>query len=245
MKAYRAMLYSQYGKNFQDTTPAFDQDASIRWGKARRYQLRGWLPYDRSAAIVDLACGRGWLVHFFMQLGYDNVWGVDISADQIAHAKQITNNVIEDDILTFLEQSPTSYDLITGYDILEHLDRDEVLRFLSASFASLKPGGRLILQTPNAAGPWGGFYYFNDLTHETGLNPNSLRRLMYVNGFEHVAARECGPALWGNSFASTIRSILWSALRLGFISWNLIEIGTMGDRIFTRNFIISGVKPTQ
>lgn len=241
--SYRTHLYAHYGSNFQDTPQEFDLGASRRWGKARRYQLRGWLPQDHSAKILDLACGRGWLLHFFKDQGYENVYGVDISPDQVAHAKQITPNVVQGSIFDYLSSHPQEFDLITGFDILEHLTKDEALQLFSLSYSSLKPGGAIILQTPNAAGPWGGYYFFSDLTHELGINTNSLRRLMRMFGYENFEVRECSPALWGYSVASTGRALLWQVIRLWFMVWNLIEIGTVGDRIYTRNLVVKGVRP--
>jgi len=95
--------------------------------------------------------------------------------------------------------------LITGFDIVEHFYKDEVLRFLDAAFAALKPGGRLILQTANADGPWGAQHRYGDFTHEVGFNTNSLGRLLRLTGFESVASRECGPPPCGYSIVSSIR----------------------------------------
>ena len=83
---YRERIYASYGKNFQDAPENFDYKASRRWGKARRYHIRGWLPESRTARIVDLACGGGNLLHFFVEQGYQRVEGVDISPDQVAIA---------------------------------------------------------------------------------------------------------------------------------------------------------------
>ncbi len=64
MSTYRDRIYASYGKNFQDAPENFDRNASLRWGKARRYHLRGWLPESKMARIVDLACGGGKLLNF-------------------------------------------------------------------------------------------------------------------------------------------------------------------------------------
>ena len=64
MSTYRDRIYASYGKNFQDAPENFDYSASLRWGKAQRYHLRGWLPESKTARIVDLACGGGKLLHF-------------------------------------------------------------------------------------------------------------------------------------------------------------------------------------
>ena len=50
---YRERIYTSYGKHCQDAPDNFDYDASLRWGKSRRYHLRGWLPESKTARLVD------------------------------------------------------------------------------------------------------------------------------------------------------------------------------------------------
>jgi 2-polyprenyl-3-methyl-5-hydroxy-6-metoxy-1,4-benzoquinol methylase len=239
---YRERIYARYGKDFQDAPDQFDFNASKRWGKARRYHLRNWLPESKSAQIVDLACGGGKLLHFLVAQGYLSVEGIDASSDQVVLSRQVTPDVTQGDVIQFLETHSAQFDLITGYDIIEHFNKDETLRFLDAAYAALKPGGRLILQTPNAGVPWGMQIRYGDFTHEIGFNADTLGRLLKLTGFNEIVARECNPPPYGVSLISTIRFMLWQLLRLQYIVGNLIETGSMGDRIFTRVFLISGVK---
>lgn len=241
---YRERIYASYGKSFQDAPENFDYNASLRWGRARRYHLRGWLPENKMARIVDLACGDGKLLHFFVEQGYQRVEGVDISPDQVALSSQVTPNVTQGNAIEFLEANPGQFDLITGFDIVEHFSKDEALRFLDAAYAALNSGGRLILQTPNAGVPWGAQTRYGDFTHELGFNPNALGRLLRVTGFSSYEARECDPPPYGLSLFSSIRSMLWQVIRLQLMAWNLIETGSTGDRVFTRVFLIAGIKAT-
>jgi len=172
--------------------------------------------------------------------GYRNVEGVDISPDQVALARQVTPSVTQDNLIAFLNRKEGAFDLITGFDIVEHFYKDEVLELLDASFRSLKPGGRLVLQTPNAESPWGSQHRYNDFTHEIGFNPNSLTRLLRLVGYVDVECRECGPA--PHSLFSTVRFMLWKSLKLGMFAWNVIETGSKGSGVFTRVFVISGHK---
>jgi SAM-dependent methyltransferase len=239
---YRKRIYTSYGTFFQDIPENFDERASARWGRSQRYRLRGWLPQSKTARIVDLACGGGTLLHFLLSQGYRCVEGVDISPDQVALSRQVTPHVTQGNAIEFLESAPDQFDLITGFDIIEHLYKDEALRFLDAACAALKVGGRLILQTPNADSPWGAQHRFNDFTHELGFTPNALGRLLRVAGFSDSESRECGPPPYGLSVASTIRFALWQLIRLQLMAWNLIETGSAGDRVLTRVFLISAVK---
>ena len=238
--SYRARIYKHYASKFQDTTENFDLAAALRWGRGYNYYLRNWLPVNKSAAIADVACGSGKLLYFFKNSGYQNITGVDISPEQVKLAKQVISDVYEANILDWLEANPGAFDLITGLDIIEHLDKSEGLRFLDASYTALKPGGQLILQTPNADSPWGGSIRYGDFTHEVGFTSNLLSRLFKLSGYQDVVAREQGPVPWSYSMISSIRYLIWQFFITGLKIWNLVEIGSTGSRVFTRVFLIKG-----
>lgn len=240
---YRLRIYEKYGENFQDAGARFDETSAGTWSKAYRHYFRGWLPQDKNAAIVDLACGGGRVLHFFRTRGYTKLTGVDISPDQVAISRQVVPDVLQQDVLDFLAQCENRFDLISGLDIVEHFHKPEVFRFLDGCFAALKPRGRLILQTPNADSPWGTMHRYNDFSHEVGFNPNALTRLMRLSGFIDMRAREVGPVPLGYSAGSTLRYVTWQAIRAGLKIWNLAEMGNVGSGVFTRVFLISGNKP--
>ncbi len=186
--------------------------------------------------------GGGKLLYFFKRMGYHDITGVDISPSQVKLARQVIPEVHEINVLNFLEANAGKFALITGLDIIEHFTKPEVLRFLDACYNALQPGGRLILQTPNADSPWGSVHRYNDFTHEVGFNPNALSRLLALVGFKQIIPREQGPVPMGHSIKSTVRSLIWQAIRGGLKLWNLAETGGAGSGVFTRVFLVSGAK---
>jgi cyclopropane fatty-acyl-phospholipid synthase-like methyltransferase len=239
---YRTRIYEDYASRFQGIKQEFDAVAAERAGKVWDYYFRGWLPERIDASILDIACGSGKLLHFLKQHGYTNVIGVDISSEQVQIARQALTNVIQANALGYLEANPGKFDLITGLDFIEHLKKDEALRFLDGCHAALKSNGRLILQTPNAASPWGNSLRYGDFTHETGFDTNSLSHLLSLCGFMGIKVREAGPVRWGYSIKSTIRYYMWQLIRCPLKLYNLIETGESGSGIFTRVFLITAEK---
>ncbi|HEX2676813.1 MAG TPA: class I SAM-dependent methyltransferase [Polyangiales bacterium] len=238
--SYRDRIYGEYASKFQDSDLVFDTADAERRALSIRQYLRGWLPEDKSAAIVDVACGNGSLLHVFKSFGYANLRGVDLSAEQVTLAKQVTPNVAQGDALEFLQAHPASFDLIVGMDIIEHLRKDEVLTFLDRCAAALRPGGRLVLQTPNADSPMFNTVRYGDLTHEGAFTPDILTRLMRRTGLTSIEARETGPVVHGAK--SLARQLLWQCIRGGVRLWNIAESGSAGSGVYTRVFVISGVK---
>ena len=239
--SYRERVYAQYATTFKDSDLVFDQAAAQRWGAPYRHYFREWWPREKDAAIVDVACGNGMLLYLLKDLGYSQITGNDISAQQVALARQATPNVIEGDAIAFLQAHPDAFDAIFALDIIEHFDKEEVLAFLDAAVAALRPGGRLILQTPNADSPMFNTVRYGDFTHENGYTPDGLARLLRVAGLHEPEAREAGPFVRGAS--SLVRSVIWQCIRGGLRLWQLAETGTTGS-VYTRVFVISAIKPS-
>ena len=237
----REAVFASYGRDWQDAAEGFDAGAADRWGRAYGWYLRGWLPARRDAAIADLACGQGRLLHWLKLQAYTNLFGVDIAPDQVALARQVVPSVDQADALEWLARHPERFDLLIGLDIVEHFARDEALRFLELAYAALKPGGRLVLQTPNADSPFGLQHRYNDITHEWAYNVNQLARLLRRAGFVAIEPREQGPVPWGYSLASTARFLVWRLIRAGLQLWNLAETGARLP-VLTRVFLIKGDK---
>ena len=240
---YRVRIYQNYATGFQDATLEFDQDAARHWARPYRHYLRGWLPVAKNSAILEVACGNGKLLYYLQQSGYEQLSGVDISPQQVEIARQVLPNVHHGDALAFLRKHPGAFALILGLDIVEHFTKPEVLQFLDACYAALKPGGRLVLQTPNAESPWGSVHRYNDFTHEVGFNPNALTRLLGLCGFVDCEARELGPVPLGHSIKSTGRWVIWQSIRAALKLWNLAETGASGSGVFTRVFLIGAIRP--
>ncbi len=242
MNNYRERLFARYATGFQGRNLTFDQAAAERWGRPYRHYLRGWLPDSKTASIVDLACGGGALLHHFKQLGYANIAGVEISPEQVKLARQVTPQVHEQNVLEYLVARRAEIDLLTSLDLVEHLTKDEVLAFLDRCREALRPGGRLILQTPNAVSPWCGAIRHGDFTHEVCFTPALLSRLLQMAGFRNIEAREQGPVAVGCGFKQSLRYLLWRCVSAAIGFCSLVETGSTGERVRTRVFVISAVK---
>ena len=239
---YRQVIYDKYASCFKGSSTRLDVRAARRWGKAYDYYFRKWLPKRKDATILDMGCGAGQLLLFFKQRGYTNLSGVDISPEQVGLARQVTPDIAERDIFEFLEAHSDSFDLITGLDIIEHFHKDEILRFLEGCYAALKPGGRIILQTPNAASPWALLVRYGDLTHEVCLAPSLLMDLLSMIGFEKSAVREACPPSWGYSLSASVRYLIWQGIRVTLMLESIVETGGAGNGVFARVFLATGMK---
>jgi len=240
MNQYRNKIYNKYASVIQNAGFSFNKAEAKRWGKAFDRYLRGWLPSEKDSAIMDIGCGWGRLLYFFKERKYINIQGVDISPEQVQLAKEICDNIVEGDAIEHLANRPQSFDFIIGLDIIEHFKKDEVFHFLEVCYKALRPGGRLVLQTPNAESPFVGKVRYGDITHELAFDPQGLKKLLLLYGFSKVEYRQTGPVVHG--LLSFVRFLLWKFIWGCLALWNLAEVGSIGSGIYTRVFLISAVK---
>jgi len=203
--------------------------------------LQEWLPANKDAECLDVACGAGGLLFALRQAGFQKIYGVDHSTEQVSMARLICESVEQGDAIAYLLNNKNKFDMITAIDIIEHFDKTEMFDFVDALFGALKPGGRLIVQTPNADSPCFGTVRYGDFTHEHAFTPQSLYRILKVAGFSQYDLHECRPYVHG--FKSGLRMILWYCLRGIIMAWNLIETGSRGSGIYSRVFIAKVDKP--
>jgi 2-polyprenyl-3-methyl-5-hydroxy-6-metoxy-1,4-benzoquinol methylase len=167
-----------------------------------------FLPADRQAKILDLGCGPGSIIWWLQKRGFSNSSGVDISREQVSVAHSLgLKTVIHGDVFDYLEAAHADISILIGRDILEHLDKESAYRFIKLSCARLKPGGRLILQIPNAESPFFGRIRYGDFTHELAFTASSISQLALAAGFEQVDVYPMRPVVTG--VRSALRRFFW------------------------------------
>lgn len=162
-------------------------DAAARrtiFGSFRRV-LQGWLPADRSAPILDIACGEGSLLCYLRELGYMNLAGCDLSPENVAICHRLGLGFVREFDAMRIAAMPGigRYGTIFAMDILEHLPKQRAAAFLERVRSLLLPEGRLILQTPNMGTLLACLHFHDDLSHEWGLTERTAVDLMLLAGF--------------------------------------------------------------
>ncbi len=240
--SYRQRYYDNY-LSFRADPKRLELKDYQHWAKTAAALLGNWLPPERNTAILDMGCGDGKFLFMLEQRGYTDLTGVDLSPEQIERARQWCHRarIIQGDVGEFLRENPEKFGLITGFDVIEHFRKDELLALLSLAKGALRPGGRVIFQTPNAISPWAGTVAYGDLTHEWFFTPGGLANILNLQGFTKFEARACEPHIHG--LKSLIRVGLWQLVKMGYALVNFIETGGSYGGIYTRVFLATAVKP--
>ncbi len=146
------------------------------------------LPSNREAKILDIGCGDGKFLFFLRKNGYTHIEGLEMSTHLADFtAKQVGCPVhVVSDTIEFLGCHPGRYDTICMNDVLEHIPKPAMISFLSAIGESLKPGGNLVVNVPQASGFTSLYCRYNDFTHETLFTEMSLRQVLRLAGFGDI-----------------------------------------------------------
>jgi SAM-dependent methyltransferase len=82
-----------------------------------------------------------------------------------------------------LEEIKEKFDMVLLFELIEHLDRKTGREMVARIFEILKPGGRVILTTPNIYTPG---QYWKDVSHLTPYHYEELGGLFLSERFESV-----------------------------------------------------------
>jgi SAM-dependent methyltransferase len=159
--------------------------------------------------------------------------GIDISPEQVSIARAAGLPVELGDFHSRLTSSPGTFDAVLATDVLEHLDKEEVLRTFDDVHTALKPGGVFIARVPNAVSPLGGDIMYGDITHETWFTKRSVTQLARLSGFSSIMTLPCPPVAHG--IKSAARVIVWKVFS-GMLKLALTaETGEHRGHITTQN----------
>lgn len=147
-----------------------------------------YLPVLRHAEIttdiLDVGCGRGEWLEVLRDNGFQ-ARGIDTNRVVLQRCKELSLDVTEAEALTHLRSLPdSSLNAVTAFHFAEHLPLDALVRFLDEAGRTLKPGGLLILETPNPENLLvGSCNFYLDPTHKNPIPIPTLKLLVEARGF--------------------------------------------------------------
>lgn len=151
-----------------------------------RHNYLPHLPADRASRVLVISCGPGYFVNLLRQQGYTDVVGIDSFPDKVAHAVRRGLDCRVARAFGFLAAGGP-WDVIIAEQELNHLTKDEILRFLTLCREKLSDGGTLIVHAINGAHPvvgsesrWGNFDHYNAWTQY------SLHQALEYTGYRDI-----------------------------------------------------------
>lgn len=197
------------------------------------------------ARHLDIACGPGTFIGTIG--GTVDSTGVDVAAPQIAHARAAYGS--DRKIFDIVRPGEFPYgdgafDVATCIELLEHLTPAEGRDLLVEAKRVIRPGGVLLLTTPDYGGAWpilewilnraGGISYEDQ--HITHYTRSSLKLFLEQAGFEDVKvgryqflAPFLAPLGWGLADRFAKIEPGWLTSRFGFLLFATASPGAAED----------------
>jgi SAM-dependent methyltransferase len=188
-----ATLYADFIDRFRGTTAEVTA------------KLMGYLPDVRrlvtaaradaeTTCVVDVGTGRGEWLALLREAGVP-ASGVDSNPIFVDAARARGLDVVHGDAVGHLHDLPAdSVDMVTAFHLIEHLDVEELLALLAAARHALRPGGCVLLETPNPSNlRMAACDFYNDPTHRSPLPPALTEYLVSASGFGEVEVRHLHP----------------------------------------------------
>ncbi len=160
--------------------------------------------------LLDVGCGAGGFLHRARELGL-SASGIDFNSERVKALREAGFDVFQGSLPNYARQSPAPFDVITMFEIIEHLD--DLFDELAAAKSILKPGGLLIIGTPNRDRRFDPFQgpgledIDNPPHHLTRWSQTALRGVLTEAGFNVEQCRPLGYplALTQLMFRNTLR----------------------------------------
>ncbi len=179
----RALLRTRYGYGHLRGTP-FDALLGGIAGAFVRLDVPRYIPGGR---LLDVGCGNGRFLGNMQALGWQ-AEGVEFSADGVEVCRRAGLKVHHGDLAS-AAFADGSFDVVTVRHVIEHIPDPHA--FIAELARILKPGGTLIVETPNAdalgRGWFGPNWFANEVPRHVFLfSPAALDAL----GMQHGLARQ-------------------------------------------------------
>lgn len=154
-----------------------------------------YLPFLRALAqefaepleILDIGCGRGEWLRLLAPFNY-LPRGIDLSQTMVDYCRLDGLEAEQKEALSYLAEQPdNSLHVISAFHVIEHLDFEQLVSLFDHCLRVLKPGGKIIFETPNPENITVGAYsFYIDPTHKNPLPPISVEFIARQRGFSLV-----------------------------------------------------------
>jgi SAM-dependent methyltransferase len=183
--------------NFSRCTPIDARYFEVELARAG-VQLKG------AISVLEIGFGNGSFASWARKRGWRYV-GIEIDSELVARGQGHGFEVVHADVPLESGAAGRDYDLIVGFDVLEHLSIPDISKLLASLCSLLKSDGRLVARFPSGDSPFSRAVQYGDLTHRSILGSGIIQQLAISTGFRILQIRSPVLPLTGIGLRRTIR----------------------------------------
>ncbi len=208
-------LYRNYSE-INENIHKFDELYYAKTASEYDAMYSDYLPKDKNAKILDIGCGNGIFLYYLKNYGYTNFDGIDVDQSSVDIVKRhVTDRVIKTNASNFLEGKKEYFDVIVMNEVMEHIEKNEIIPLINQIYNALAHGGIFICYVPNMENPFTTYTRYHDFTHTIGFTQNSLRMVMKLGGFKNIEVIATVPKR--KSLKKTIKRLLQNIVKKALV----------------------------
>ena len=205
-----------YGRRCPNDTSPPDPAKAMQMVKAFSYNadvVEQFCQADGALRVLDIGCGKGFFLKVMSDRGHQ-VTGVDLSPERIQFARDVyglqdVHNLDFSQLVDHL--CPGSFDAITLWDVIEHVE--EPLTLVQCIKPFLKPDGYLFIHTMTLdsltykvfRGRW---YYVFPAQHLFYFSNDTMRQLFERAGYAYIGYRADNTAMVWEAPKALVKGIM-------------------------------------
>ncbi|MBI3444147.1 MAG: class I SAM-dependent methyltransferase [Magnetospirillum sp.] len=140
---------------------------------------------DPSMSVLEIGCGTGIFLRYLQARGFKDVVGLDSDLGLAPVLDDLSGFDIQlvDGKAYLAQVSGPRFDRIVLFDVAEHLPEPVLAELMRSLARVLKPGGKVVMRSPNCASPWGLKMQFDTFDHITPITSGRMNELAAATGF--------------------------------------------------------------
>jgi len=143
-------------------------------------------------SILDIGCFGGTFLGMIPETTFSKQVGIDILEEQIEYANKkygthFRKFFLTEDIKSNGFSVDGYFDVITLIEVVEHLTKPQIAEIITFAHNKLKPGGRLIITTPNYASAWPLIEFVLNKLSDVKYEEQHITRFNYFNVFSKLS----------------------------------------------------------